>query len=264
MMISNTEKCRAVKARQRAATSPCPYAANADTIDLTGIDFAAVARPVEGGAIYLGADEEMPDAEFVVIMPNANRAAVQNVDETPTVDESDPPGDAVLITDRFWGNQPIKPHNKEREGKNDNGKQSPWTEQDFRIAEHHILAFRIAGVLSAIHSRHLCVVIGGAGSRMYDGLCILDLNLAVDLASDRLIAPERSVVPLPMNINDSDVSFGSTEIILPQDRWTDMSFSLTLHEISMRAHRAHAINSELWEQRQEVIHTLDEKRQQCI
>ncbi|KAK6409679.1 hypothetical protein LTR95_018285 [Oleoguttula sp. CCFEE 5521] len=98
--------------------------------------------------------------------------------------------------------------------------------------------------------------------RTWHALCTLDLNLAVDLASDRLIAPERSVVPLPMNINDSDISLGSTEVVLPQNGWTDMSFSLMLYEIGQRAHRAHAINSELWEQRQEVIHTLDESIQQ--
>ena len=92
--------------------------------------------------------------------------------------------------------------------------------------------------------------------RLWHALCVLDLQLAVDLASDRLITQGKSKAPLPMNINDTDIACDSNDSVSSRSGWTDMTATLMAEEIAAEADRSHCLDPELKEERYEIIQRL--------
>ncbi|KAK5151285.1 hypothetical protein LTS14_009455 [Recurvomyces mirabilis] len=89
--------------------------------------------------------------------------------------------------------------------------------------------------------------------RLWHALCVLDLNLAVDLASDALILPGTYDTPRPSNINDSDISPYTIEPVSPRTGWTDSTCSLMFQHIADGARIGHASITESWKQRRDYI-----------
>lgn len=94
--------------------------------------------------------------------------------------------------------------------------------------------------------------------RLWHQICVLDLQVAVDLASDPLILPGTHDTLPPSNINDVDLVYGSATPVTPRPGWTDMTFSLMTQLIAAEAVRAHLAQSGTWQQRQEIILALGE------
>ena len=96
-------------------------------------------------------------------------------------------------------------------------------------------------------------------SRLWHAIVFLDLHVAVDLASDALIFPGTYTVPLPLNINDSDMVYGSSAEIPPRQGWTDMTFTLMRRQIAWDAHRQHHLPPERSQERQDIIASMRAK-----
>lgn len=81
--------------------------------------------------------------------------------------------------------------------------------------------------------------------RVFWALCILDLRSAEDQGTDLTIVSQTYDTEFPLNINDSDISEGSTELPQPRQGATDMTFSLVRYEICSLARRLHTMSSAL-------------------
>ncbi|KAK5114452.1 hypothetical protein LTR62_002387 [Meristemomyces frigidus] len=89
--------------------------------------------------------------------------------------------------------------------------------------------------------------------RLWHQLCVLDLALAVDLASDALIFPGTYDISLPLNINDIDISPQMKGPIVPREGWTEMTCSLVMQQIVQGARLAHNTRTESWTLRRDLV-----------
>ncbi|KAK5743274.1 hypothetical protein LTR17_002751 [Elasticomyces elasticus] len=94
--------------------------------------------------------------------------------------------------------------------------------------------------------------------RLWYAICVLDLTLAVDLASDALILTGNYDTPRPLNINDADMVFGSSAPIHARQGWTKMTFTAMTHQIAVDAPRAHNLPPDAGQARQDIIRELGE------
>ncbi|KAK3075358.1 hypothetical protein LTR53_001363 [Teratosphaeriaceae sp. CCFEE 6253] len=116
------------------------------------------------------------------------------------------------------------------------------------------LALRSAVALGLhIDKPHLEPFITEQRRRTWHALCVLDLLLAVDLASDALIITGTYDTALPLNIDDADMAFGSHLAITSRTGWTEMTFTTMIHVIHCAARRSHSLKSDNGQARQAII-----------
>ena len=101
--------------------------------------------------------------------------------------------------------------------------------------------------------------------RLWQQIGILDLNAAMDRGSDPIIAATNSTTPLPVNINDSDMSPDSRTPYRAREGFTDMTFGLMCQESTSLIRRLNYVPrgeaarqpSEIegsWDRRKEMVH----------
>ena len=89
--------------------------------------------------------------------------------------------------------------------------------------------------------------------RLWYSICVLDLQMCVDLASDPLIVAGTYDTVLPLNVNDADLHPAMKTSPSARSGFTDMSFALITQEITVAAIKAHLVNPESWRERQHGI-----------
>jgi hypothetical protein len=97
--------------------------------------------------------------------------------------------------------------------------------------------------------------------RLWYALCVLDLSVAVDFASEALMLPGTFDTPRPTNVNDTDIFPDMKHAPVARTGWTDMTFSLMMCEITLAAKKAHDLHAETWQERREVIFGLQQELQ---